>query len=84
MASVKANPKIATLNKSSFKFGFLEIPNINEPNITPIPRPAPVSPKVASPAPIFCAACNNIKSFRENYIVLNLGPIGFEPILLPL
>ena len=52
MASVKANPRIAVLNKSSFRRGFLEIPAINEANIRPMPTPAPARPKVDSPAPI--------------------------------
>jgi hypothetical protein len=60
IASVSANPKIANLNKSSFRLGFLEVPKIRDPKINPIPIPAPASPKVDSPAPIFCAACNNI------------------------
>jgi len=60
IASVRANPKIANLNKSSFRLGFLEVPKIRDPKINPIPIPAPASPKVYSPAPIFCAACNNI------------------------
>ena len=60
IASVSAKPSIAVLNKSLFKFGFLEIPINNAANIIPIPTPAPAKPKVAKPAPIFCAACNNI------------------------
>jgi hypothetical protein len=32
MASVKANPKIAILNNSSFNEGFLEIPRTKAPN----------------------------------------------------
>ena len=60
MASVKANPRIAVLNRSSFNNGFLEIPEIKEANIIPIPTPAPASPQVDSPAPIFCAACTSI------------------------
>ena len=60
IASVKANPKIANLKRSSFNCGFLEIPVINEAKIKPIPIPAPANPNVDNPAPIFCAACNNI------------------------
>ena len=60
IASVKANPKIAILNNSSFKFGFLEVPITKEANTTPTPTPAPASPEVANPAPICFAACNNI------------------------
>ncbi len=60
IASVNANPKIANLNKSSFRLGFLEVPRIKDPKINPIPIPAPASPKVDRPAPIFCAACSNI------------------------
>jgi hypothetical protein len=33
--------------------------------MNPIPIPAPASPEVDSPAPIFCAACSNIKCIRE-------------------
>ena len=47
-------------------FGFLEIPKIKEPKTIPIPAPAPASPNVARPAPIFCAACNNI-AFTLSY-----------------
>ena len=60
IASVNANPKIAKRNKSSFKFGFLETPIIKDAKIKPIPIPAPAKPNVDNPAPIFCAACNNI------------------------
>lgn len=61
MASVSANPIMAILNKSFLRVGFLAIPNKSAPKINPIPIPAPVSPDVASPAPIFCAACSSIK-----------------------
>ena len=61
IASVKANPKIAILKSSSFKDGFLEIPITKAPNTVPIPTPAPAKPIVASPAPIYFAACNSIK-----------------------
>ena len=81
MASVRANPKIATLNKSFVIVGFLEIPKIKELKISPIPIPAPVSPNVASPAPIFCAACNSIKIRSE---LCCLGPVRFELTFLPL
>ena len=60
MASVSANPRIASLNNSSFKEGFRETPITNAPNTVPIPTPAPASPIVASPAPIDLAACNNM------------------------
>ena len=60
MASVKANPKIASLNNSSFNDGFLETPITNAPNTVPIPTPAPANPIVANPAPTNFAACNNI------------------------
>ncbi len=56
IASVKANPKIAALNKSSFNKGFLAIPEIKAAKIRPIPIPAPARPQVDRPAPIFCAA----------------------------
>lgn len=61
MASVKANPKIAILNNSSFSEGFLEIPKTKAPNTVPIPTPAPANPIVAKPAPIYLAACNSTK-----------------------
>lgn len=61
IASVNANPKIANLNKSSFNCGFLDTPRIKDPKTKPIPIPAPASPDVDKPAPIFCAACNNIQ-----------------------
>ena len=60
IASVKANPKIAALKRSFFNVGFLAIPRINAEKTNPIPNPAPVSPVVASPAPIFCADCKII------------------------
>ena len=63
IASVKANPKIAVLNNSSFSDGFLEIPITNAPNTVPIPTPAPASPIEANPAPINLAACNNIEVY---------------------
>lgn len=62
MASVSANPKIAVLNKSSFNKGFLAIPEIRDAKIRPIPTPAPARPNVDRPAPIFCAACSNIRT----------------------
>ena len=52
MASVSAKPKIAILNNSSFKDGFLEMLKINEPKTLPIPIPAPANPIVDKPAPI--------------------------------
>ena len=60
IASVSAKPKIATLNISSLREGFLEIPRTNAPKTVPIPTPAPASPIVANPAPTNLAACNNI------------------------
>ena len=60
IASVKANPKIAILNNSSFKEGFLDIPITKAPKTVPIPTPAPAKPMVAKPAPINFADCNNI------------------------
>lgn len=56
IASVKANPKIANRNNSSFKDGFREVPRTRAPNTVPIPTPAPASPIVARPAPINLAA----------------------------
>ena len=55
---------MAALNKSSFNIGFLEIPDIKDAKISPIPIPAPASPQVDRPAPIFCAACKS-KSKRK-------------------
>lgn len=62
MASVKAKPKIATLNNSCLKDGFLETPIIKAPNTIPIPTPAPANPIAAAPPPIFLAASNNIEN----------------------
>ena len=64
IASVKAKPKIANLNNSSFKDGFLEIPITKEPKTVPIPTPAPANPIVANPAPINLADCNNIYNYK--------------------
>lgn len=60
IASVKANPNIAILNKSSFKEGFREVPRTKAPKTIPIPIPAPANPMVANPAPKHLAASNNI------------------------
>ena len=60
IASVKANPRMASLNNSSFIEGFLDTPITKAPNTVPIPTPAPASPIVASPAPTNLAPCNNI------------------------
>ena len=60
IASVKANPKIAYLKRSSFKEGFLAKASNREPKIAPIPTPAPAKPKVDRPAPIFFAAVINV------------------------
>ena len=64
MASVKANPKIAILNNSSFKEGFRAIPTTRAAKTLPIPTPAPAKPMVANPAPIYLAACNDIILLR--------------------
>ena len=53
----KAKPKIAYENNLPLKDGFLETPNIKDPNMTPIPIPAPINPVVAKPVPITLAAC---------------------------
>ena len=58
IASVNANPKIANLNNSSLKEGFLDIPITKAPNTVPIPTPAPAKPIVAKPAPKNFADCN--------------------------
>ena len=42
---------MANLNNSSFKDGFLEVPNTKAPKTVPIPTPAPAKPIVAKPAP---------------------------------
>ena len=60
IASVRANPKIASLNNSSFNDGFLDTPMIKAPKTVPIPTPAPANPMVAKPAPTNLAACNNM------------------------
>ena len=60
IASVNANPRIANLNNSSLKDGFLEIPITKAPNTVPIPTPAPARPIVANPAPKNLADCNKI------------------------
>ena len=60
MASVRAKPKIANLNNSSFKEGFLDIPKTRAPKTVPIPTPAPANPMVANPAPKNLADCNKI------------------------
>lgn len=60
IASVKAKPRIATLNNSCLKEGFLEIPIIRAPNTIPIPTPAPANPIAAAPPPIFFADSKSI------------------------
>lgn len=56
VASEKANPKIAYEKSCPFNIGFLDTPNIKQPNTTPIPIPAPIKPVVANPVPIILAA----------------------------
>ena len=60
MASVKANPKIARRNNSSFSFGLRETANTRDPKIFPIPNAAPANPILVNPAPINFAAVTNI------------------------
>lgn len=69
IASVRANPKIAILNNSSFNDGFLEIPKTNALNTAPIPIPAPANPIVAKPAPINLADCGTINHIIWFYIL---------------
>ena len=73
IASVKAKPKIANRNNSSFIAGLREVPKIREAKINPIPTPAPAKPKVDSPAPIFCEACNNIRNSGPGFLVFVFG-----------
>lgn len=65
IASVRANPKIANLNISSLKEGFLDTPRTKALKIAPIPTPAPANPIVANPAPKNLAACGNISHFKD-------------------
>jgi len=60
IASVKANPKMAILNKSSLIDGFLETLDSNALNTFPIPTPAPARPIVDIPAPINLALSDGI------------------------
>lgn len=60
IASVKAKPKIAILNNSSFREGLREVPSTKAPKTRPIPIPAPANPMVANPAPKHLAASNII------------------------
>ena len=69
IASVSAKPKIAILNISSFREGFLEIPRIKALKTIPIPTPAPANPIVAIPAPTYLAACNNISHKNVTYVI---------------
>lgn len=79
MASVNANPRIATLNNSSLNDGFLAIPRTNALNIAPIPIPAPVKPMVANPAPINFPACGTTKfrSLTVPNVLLSLCVVKF-------
>jgi hypothetical protein len=61
MASVGANPEIATLNNSCLEDGFLGIPIIGGPDTIPIPTPAPADPMAAAPPPIFLADSEGVE-----------------------
>lgn len=58
VASAKAKPKIAYANNCGLNWGFLAVAVIKPENTTPIPTPAPASPIVAKPAPMYFAAAN--------------------------
>jgi hypothetical protein len=65
MASVKAKPKIAILNNSLLREGFLEMALIREANMRPTPIAAPARAIVAKPAPINLA---KMIMRREDYL----------------
>ena len=83
IASVKAKPKIASLNNSPCNDGFLDTPITKAPKTVPIPTPAPANPIVANPAPKNLADCNKIiiilyknkisyiVLYKHNYFVLS-------------
>ena len=74
IASVKAKPIIAYLNKVASKDGLRAIPLIRAANIVPIPTPAPVRPIAARPAPNCLADCSNIlKEFCKKQTIPNLN-----------
>ena len=58
VASDKANPRIAYWNNWGRMLGFRLVADISDENTSPIPTPAPASPIVANPAPMYFAACN--------------------------
>jgi len=68
IASVKANPKIARRNNSSFSLGFLDTARTKDPKMFPIPTPAPAKAKVANPAPINLPATNIIFIYKISFI----------------
>lgn len=71
IASVKANPNIAYVNKSDLTDGFLDVELINAANTNPIPIPAPDNPIVDNPAPITFALNNIFSSYFGIYHLLD-------------
>jgi len=60
VASDRANPRILYVNSAFRRDGFRDEPWIRAANTIPTPIPAPVSPSVAIPEPMYLAACSMI------------------------
>ena len=71
IASHNAKPNKDNWNNLVSCEGFLETPIINAENTIPIPAPAPTTPIVAKPAPIYFAEIVKAKKKEEDILKKN-------------